>query len=127
MSDDEQPTHTAREIVLEFFPATPARLLPRTPTYRLERGDDGSLVVLTVARKELRRLTPVHAAGAPSVQLCCDLCGWSGARDRLQVLRSEVPGSHGRRFRYLTACLDTDSCDARRLDDAGIESLLRTG
>jgi hypothetical protein len=41
-------------------------------------------------------------------------------------MRSEVPGSAGRRFRYLMACRDTDACDARRFDDDSVEVLLRT-
>jgi hypothetical protein len=42
-------------------------------------------------------------------------------------LRADVPGSEGRRWRYLTACFDTEACDARRLDDDRIDRLLARG
>jgi hypothetical protein len=59
--------------------------------------------------------------------LCCDLCSWSGPGTELGFLRADVPGSEGRRWRYLTACFDTAACDARRLDDGSVARLLALG
>ena len=126
MSDEPKPTYSAREIVLEFFPATHERLVPTPQSYRLERSDDDRLLVRDAFGRVHLSLTPIATHGNASTPLCCDLCHAHGNRRVLHVLRSEVPGSNGRRFRYVTACRDTDTCDARRLDDGAVEALLRT-
>lgn len=126
MTDEPKHTYSAREIVLEFFPATPERLVPVPHNYRLERNDEDAVVVRDAYGQVRLRLTPIETHGKPSTQLCCDLCHGSGTRAALHVLRSEVPGSNGRRFRYVTACRDTDACETRRLDDLAVEALLRS-
>lgn len=125
MSEEPKHSYTALEIVEEFFPATPARLVPRDLTYRLERSVDGDVRVMDAEGTERLRMTPVEGSGDEAAHLCCDLCHTSSPRDRLHLMRSEVPGSSGRRFRYLMACRDTDACEARRLDDGPVEILLR--
>ncbi len=125
MSEESEPTYTALEIVEEFFPATPARLIPRERAYRLERDDAGAVRVVDAEGFERLVMTPIERTGAARDQLCCDLCHTSSPREHLHMLRSEVPGSAGRRFRYLMACRDTEACEARRLDDAAVEVLLR--
>lgn len=125
VSDEPKETYTAREIVLEFFPATPKHLIPRTNAYRLERGKHSEVVICDRSGCELLRLIPVKVAGASTSQLCCDFCFWSGIRQYLQAFRVEVPGSAGRRFRYVTICRDTEACEARRFDDKAVEALLR--
>lgn len=124
MSEEPKHTYSAREIVLEFFPATDSRLIPRNHAYQLDRGGDGALIVRDRQERELVRLLPVTTAGSPTAHLCCDLCGWTSTREYLQLLRAEVPGSNGRRFRYLTACRNTQDCEARRLDDEPVRVLL---
>ncbi|MEX2535960.1 MAG: hypothetical protein WD273_10245 [Trueperaceae bacterium] len=124
MSEEPKHTFSAREIVLEFFPATDSRLVPKGHAYQLDRSGDGSLIIRDRQERELGRLLPVTEAGSSSTQLCCDLCGWNGIRQYLQILRAEVPGSNGRRFRYLTACRNTQDCEARRLDDEPVRMLL---
>jgi len=126
VSDEPKHTYTALEIVEEFFPATPARLVPREHAYRLERDDAGAVRVVDAEGFERLVMTPVERAGAARDHLCCDLCHTSSPREHLHMLRTEVPGSSGRRFRYLMACRDTEVCEARRLDDAVVEGLLRT-
>ncbi len=127
MSEEPKHTYTALEIVEEFFPATPARLIPREHAYRLERDDRGDVRVVDAAGTERLRMTPVERTGEDGAHVCCDLCHTSSPREHLHLMRSEVPGSSGRRFRYLMACRDTDACEARRLDDAPVEVLLRMG
>lgn len=124
MSEEPKPTYTAREIVLELFPATPERLIPRPHVFQLHRDTDRSLVISDRAERELGRLHPVPTNGAPTTQLCCDLCGRTGTRHYLELLRAVVPGSQGRRFRYLTACRNTADCETRRWDDAPVRALL---
>jgi hypothetical protein len=121
---DEPQTFTAREIVLEFFPATPARLIPSDNAYAMTVRSDGAREVRVAGGPVLTRLQPLSPHGRDGVQLCCDLCHWSGPRRDLEVLRGEVPGSGGRRFRYVTACRDVDACEARRLDDAALIRLV---
>ncbi|MEX2502952.1 MAG: hypothetical protein WD336_11295, partial [Trueperaceae bacterium] len=107
MSDDARAPWTDREIVETYFPATDARLVPRTLRYRLQAGSQGRIVVIDrTGDVERGVLTPVPSAGNPTGELACDLCGRSGTRRFLALYRLEVPGSHGRRFRYLTACRD---------------------
>ncbi|MEJ2667743.1 MAG: hypothetical protein P8Z81_11705 [Deinococcales bacterium] len=125
MSEEPKHSYTALEIVEEFFPATPARLVPRERVYRLERDLDGEVRVMDAAGTERLRMTPVERSGDDAAQVCCDLCHTSSPREELLLMRSEVPGSAGRRFRYLMVCRDTDACEARRLDDAPVELLLR--
>ena len=126
MSDEPRRSYTGREIVLELFPATPDRLIPKTSAYTVERdADDAGVVVRERDNgRELLRLAPVERRNRRSLQLCCDLCHWSGNSRDLRFLRAEVPGAEGRRWRYLTTCVDVEACDARRLDDARIDRLL---
>lgn len=126
VSEEPKHTYSALEIVREFFPATPPRLVPRERAYRLERGGDGEVRVVDRAGTEQLRLTPVKRSGRPHAQLCCDLCHSAAPRERLHMLRLAVPGSAGRRFRYVMACRDTEACDARRLDDEPVAALLRS-
>lgn len=125
MSDEPKPTWTDREIVQELFPATPEKLVPRPLRYVLEDEGDGQIVVRDAAGERVARLQAVTPAGNPTGELCCDLCQRTGTRRWLGLFRAEVPGSGGRRFRYLTACRDRRSCEARRLDDEGLVPLLR--
>lgn len=127
MSDEPKPTWTDREIVLEFFPGTNERLVPRPLRYRTAPGGDGSLRIVDGAGETVARLDPVAPAGNPTGQLCCDLCGQTSTRRFLGLYRVEVAGTGGRRFRYLSACRDHGACETRRLDDAGIATLLAPG
>lgn len=127
MSDEPPKLYTGREIVLELFPATPERLVPRPSAFVLERDQDGGVAVLDRGGALLLRLAPVARAPGKMPPLCCDLCSWSGPGTDLGFLRADVPGSEGRRWRYLTACFDTAACDARRLDDRSVERLLAHG
>jgi len=125
MSDERKSTWTDREIVEELFPATPAKLVPRPRSYRLEDDGDGRVRILGPSDALVAQLQAVPPAGNPTGELCCDLCQRTGTRRWLGMYRAEVPGTAGRRFRYLTACRDRRSCEARRLDDDGIVALLR--
>jgi hypothetical protein len=127
MSDEPKATWTDREIVQEFFPATNEKLVPRPRRYRLEDAGDGAVHVLDAAGGTVARLDLVPVSGNPTGELCCDLCQRTGTRRWLAVYRTEVAGSGGRRFRYLTACRERRGCEERRLDDEGIEPLLRGG
>jgi hypothetical protein len=125
MSDESKATWTDREIVQELFPATAEKLVPRPRRYRLEDDGDGAVRVLDVGGEIVARLSLVPASGNPTGELCCDLCQRTGTRRWLAVYRTEVPGSAGRRFRYLTACRERRGCEERRLDDEGLEPFLR--
>lgn len=119
-----EKTYSAREIVLSLFPGTDAALVPLPEPYRFERLEGGLLRLLRDGT-ELARLAPVPPAGGASTQLSCDLCRWSAPRSYLQLFRAEVPGSKGRRYRYVSLCRDTGGCSARRRhDDAPVERFL---
>ena len=126
---DEPTSYTAREIVLELFPATPKRLIPGSSAYSVRFAEDGGRVVQRhhgdARPGDALKLQPIPSAGREGTQVCCDLCGFAGPRRDFDALRAEVPGSHGRRFRYLIACRDPDACEARRFDDATLERLLQ--
>lgn len=124
MSDEPQPTHSARDIVLEFFPATAEHLIPKSKLYYLKERPDGTLLICKLGTGALLSLTPIKIAGNSSTQLCCDFCQHSAPRHDLQPYRIEAPGSNGRRFLYVTLCADPAACDARRFDDTPIEALL---
>ena len=124
MSDDAQPTYSAREIVLELFPATDERLVPTPRAYRLLPDPVGNLVLYTPAGEQLLTFTPVAIFGSAAAQLCCDFCTHSAPRYYLQPFRVEVPGTAGRRSLYVTLCRDTESCDLRRFDDRPVQALL---
>ncbi len=126
MSDEpKQPTFSAREIVLEFFPATHERLIPARREFTVERDSQGSLQIVDSKNRTLLHFQPVDPSGNPTTQLCCDLCGWNGTRHHLNLYRGEVPGSGGRRFRYLTACQSGVDCEARRFSDESVSNLLQ--
>ena len=117
-------TYSAREIVLSLFPDTDASLVPLPEPYRFELAEGGLLRLLR-DETEVALLAPVAPAGNASTQLCCDLCKWSASRHYLQLFRAEVPGSKGRRYRYVSLCRDTAGCEARRVGgDAPVDLLL---
>jgi hypothetical protein len=120
---DEDKTYSAREIVLSLFPATDEMLVPHPEPYRFELTD-GGLLRLWRDGDELMLLTPLPSSGKPGTVLCCDLCERSAPRHYLQMFRAEVPGSKGRRYRYLSLCRDARGCEARRSGDAPVERLL---
>lgn len=124
MSDEPQPTYSAREIVLELFPATAEHLIPTSKLYALKAKPDGTLAICQLGIGELVSLTPIETSGHRHTQLCCDFCQHSAPRHQLQPYRLEVPGSGGRRFVYLILCADSAACDGRRLDDSAIRALL---
>lgn len=124
MSDEPEQTYSDREIVLEFFPGTQPSLIPQTKRFAVELVSNGSLIVREGARERLR-LVPVSSSGNRTTQLCCDLCQQSDMRRFLQLLRVELPGSNGRRFRYLIACRDHEACELQRVGDEPFEMLLR--
>jgi hypothetical protein len=126
VSEEPRRTFTALQIIEEFFPATPRHSRPMPRRYRLEHDEGGDVLVLDGDGATLLRLTPVAPAGNPKQRLCCDLCHATAGREAMTLLRSEVPESRGRRFRYLTACRDARSCDARRPNDDVVEQLLAT-
>lgn len=116
MSEDK--TYSAREIVLSLFPATDTALVPLPEPYRFELSADG-LLRLSRDGSELLLLAPIAGAGNASTQLCCDLCQRSAPRHYLQMFRAEVPGSKGRRYRYVSLCRDTQGCETRRRNVKG--------
>ncbi|HEX7021911.1 MAG TPA: hypothetical protein VF171_03570 [Trueperaceae bacterium] len=124
MSEESQRTYTAREIVLELFPATHERLIPRPEAYRLEHRPGGCLALRELPTGRELLLTPVTPAGNPTTQLCCDLCRRNAPRHYLQMFRLALPNSDGRRFRYLSLCADAAGCQARRMGDDGLRALM---
>ena len=124
LSDEQHHTYSAREIVLELFPATPERLVPNIEDYQLELDIESNLIVLNAVLKPLLTMVPISSAGKASTHLCCDFCQRSAPRYDFQVYRVEVPASQGRRFRYVTACKNLEECSARRFDDKSIRALL---
>ncbi|CAA9566347.1 MAG: hypothetical protein AVDCRST_MAG86-1227 [uncultured Truepera sp.] len=118
-----EKTYSAREIVLSLFPGTDAVLVPLPEPYRFERTPEG--LRLLRDGSELLLLAPIAAAGNASTQVLCDLCQRSAPRHYLQMFRAEVPGSKGRRYRYVSLCRDPGGCEARRSGgDTPVEVLL---
>ena len=124
MSDEPQQTYSAREIVLELFPATHERLIPATSDYRVGPDAKGDLALYDPSGEQLLTLAPVASAGNATTQLCCDFCQRTGSRHYLRLFRVEVPGSSGRRYRYVSLCRDAEGCNVRRLNDEPIRALL---
>lgn len=118
-----EKTYSAREIILSLFPETDAALVPLPEPYRFEPTPDGRLRLLRDGA-EVTLLAPVPVAGNAATQVCCDLCQRSAPRRYVQMFRAEVPGSGGRRYRYVSLCRDTRGCEARRAGDAPVELLL---
>jgi hypothetical protein len=124
LSDEPRQTFSAREIVLELFPATPDALVPTNLSYHIRPDEHGNVQILTSKEQLLLTLEPVSMSGKPSTQLCCDFCQRSSPRNYLNMLRVEVPNSNGRRFFYVARCKDHDGCESRRFNDKPIRTLL---
>ncbi|MCA9836816.1 MAG: hypothetical protein KC422_07875 [Trueperaceae bacterium] len=124
MSDEPQQTYSAREIVLEFFPATREQLIPVSSAYDL-KNHDGQIIIANSKGQDLISLSPVQPSGNASTTLCCDFCQHSGNRYYLQLYRAEVAGSKGRHFFYVSLCKNTEACETRRISDKPIEELLK--
>lgn len=124
MSDEPKQTYTAREIVLEFFPETHDKLVPSLDGYRLEQGPHNTRILRNLHTDERATLTPVAPAGNRTTQLCCDLCQQSTSRHFIQLYRAEIPGSQGRRFRYVMLCRNSRACEERRINDKPLRALI---
>jgi hypothetical protein len=124
LGDEAQQTYSAREIVLEFFPATRSELIPGERECRMERGAGGRLLIADLKRHEALVFTSVSRAGQAGSQLCCDICQMNVLRGDAELMRAEVPGSQGRRYRYVCVCRNSQACDARRLGDKTLKDLL---
>ena len=123
-NDGQRRTFSAREIVEEFFPATPPLLIPGRKRFQLRRSASGELKVFDAEGRELLVMEPLNQVGDLDQRLCCDLCLHSAGRASLALHRVPVPGSNGRRWRYVTACRDEVGCESRRRDDAVLDQLL---
>ena len=124
MSDEPKHTYSAREIVLEFFPATNEKLVPKKDAFKLLGGSNGELKLLSNEGNVLLVLQPVSLSGNAATQVCCDVCQLSAPRHYLQMYRFEVPGSQGRRFKYTSLCRNRNACDLRRLNDDPLKELV---
>lgn len=124
VSDDPHRTYTAREIILSLFPATPEPLIPAPERVYVEPSAEGTLLLWDSQGWQGALLTPVARAGNPLTQVCCEACERSGPRYTMQTFRAEVPGSQGRRFRYVTLCREAEQCEARRIGDRALQELL---
>ena len=123
MSEEPKQTFSAREIVLEFFPETNERFIPKHLNYSLS-NHKGQFVLINRQDKIMLKLEPISPSGDKGSQLCCDFCQQSAAREYLQIFRAEHPESNGRRFFYVSLCRNTQACELRRLSDKPIEKLL---
>ena len=124
MSDESQKTYSAREIVLELFPATPQRFIPEHLNYQLS-NHAGQFVLINRKDEVLLKLESVSPSGKSSVTLCCDFCQNNASREFIQLFRAEKPGSKGRTFFYVSLCKNTAACEVRRLNDQPVEKLLK--
>lgn len=123
MSDEKEQTYSAREIVLEFFPATSKRFIPEHLNYQVTNSS-GQYILINRNDQILLKLEPVAPAGNATVVLCCDFCHHSSTRQYLQMFRAEKPDSNGRHFLYICLCRNTEACEVRRLNDEPVEKLL---
>lgn len=112
--------------MLEFFPATPERLVPDVNDFQMELDSDGNVVILNAVHKPLLTLFPIPSSGKAYTQVCCDFCQRNAPRYQNQVYRIEIPTSKGRRFRYVTLCKNLEECSSRRFSDKPIRSLLNS-
>ncbi len=124
VSEDPQKTYSARDIVLEFFPATPKRFIPEHLNYQLS-NHAGQFVLINRADEVLLKLEPVSPSGKNSLPLCCDFCQNNASREFIQLFRAEKPGSKGRQFFYVSLCKNTAACEVRRINDKPVEKLLK--
>ncbi|MEM6428211.1 MAG: hypothetical protein AAF708_03150 [Deinococcota bacterium] len=123
---DETKQYTAREIVLDLFPATQHNLVPKAQPYSFERDHQGNLVIVDANSEILAKLTPITSHGANTTQMCCDLCKRSAPRHYLQMFRLEAPGSNGRVFRYLSVCKNDHDCAVGYMDSDHVRMLVET-
>ena len=126
MSDEHENNagHSARDIVLELFPATNEHLVPNHSKYTLTKTELGSVLIRRDTGEQVLELTPLNSSGPTTTQLCCDFCQHSAPRQFFHYVRAVVSASKGRRFRYVSLCRDTKNCELRRLSDEGVDKLL---
>ncbi|MGL4609958.1 MAG: hypothetical protein ACRCYY_09780 [Trueperaceae bacterium] len=124
MSDESRQTFSAREIVLELFPATPDALVPKSAAYQMQPNENGSIHILTAQGQTLLTLEAMTTTGNAATQLCCDFCKRNAPRSHFVMLRVEVPNTDGRRFFYMSRCKDHEGCESRRFNDKPIRELL---
>lgn len=113
MNDDDEVTFSDREIVLEFFPATNKRLVPKPKRYSLEDIGNGSLKIHHLEFEKNIILTAIERSGNRGTLMSCDLCHHSAPRSYMLVYRANVPSS--KNFRYLSLCSNRKNCEERRI------------
>jgi len=113
MNDDDEVTFSDREIVLEFFPATNKRIVPKEKRYTLEDMGDGKLQIRHFEFEQTVVLTAIERSGNSGTLISCDLCHHNAARSHMLVYRANVPSS--KNFRYLSLCTNRRSCEERRI------------
>lgn len=120
---DTAKTYTAREIVLEFFPATRNDLIPAPFPYTLTELGEGCLKLEHQQRQQYRILKPISPAGKASTLLCCDLCHHQASRRYIQLYRVDGLGKQGRKTRYLSLCRQHDTCGTRQISSQPIKAI----
>ena len=116
-------TYSAREIVLEFFPATRKELIPQKNKYKILEADLNSREIF-LGDKVVLKLSPIPASGSPNTQICCDICKRMAPRRYFRAFKAEKPNSNGRAFRYYWLCVNLHSCELNRLNEDGLEQIL---
>lgn len=118
MNDDDEVTFSDREIVLEFFPATNKRLVPKEKRYRLEDIGNGSLKLHHFEFEHVVILTAIERSGNTGTLMSCDLCHHSAPRGHMLVYRANVPSS--KNFRYISLCNNRKNCEERRISHTAL-------
>lgn len=119
MKDDDEVTFSDREIVLEFFPATKAVLVPQEKRYILEDIGDGNLKASHKSFEHHVILTAINRSGNSSTIISCDLCHHSAPRSDMLIYRGHVPEGK-QKFRYVSLCVNRKNCEERRISHTSL-------
>ena len=111
MSEFRPKDHSARDLLRELFPETYRELFGQGAageplTLGLYPVADGRLAL--VHGDQLAEFTPLDPKGKNALH--CDLCHYTRSRSEAALYRVAVAA---RRTRYVTLCLDTESCQKR--------------
>lgn len=114
MKDDDEVTFSDREIVLEFFPATNKRIVPKDKRYIVKDIGNGKLDIQHSELKKSVTLTAIEPSGNSGTLISCDLCHHSAPRSHMLIYRAHVPEGK-QNFRYVSLCGHRKNCEERRI------------